>query len=339
MHFTYDQLQTILKNESCPAAFCDLEAFDQNLKWLGRALESTNKKVRLGTKSIRIPALINRALQQPYVNGLMIFYPNEIQYWQENFDVIDFLLAYPIITETDAIKLCTAAQRNPNVKITAMVDSIQHLEILETCAKNADVTLSICIDCDMGFPFLTQWAGVLRSPLNSIEKIINFAHESEKYPHLVFRGIMGYEVEEAGTSDQSFIMRKMKAQSRQSVNQKRKEIIIALKDAGFNPELVNGGGSGCFQKTAEEPDITEIGLGSGLIKSYIFDPIESMHNFQPSLFMALRIVRSTSTQCCNCLFWGILLLRHWEISSNNYASRIENYSERRFWRSSNTDTF
>ncbi len=135
MHFTYDQLQTILKNESCPAAFCDLEAFDQNLKWLGRALESTNKKVRLGTKSIRIPALINRALQQPYVNGLMIFHPNEIQYWQENFDVIDFLLAYPIITETDAIKLCTAAQRNPNVKITAMVDSIQHLEILETCAK------------------------------------------------------------------------------------------------------------------------------------------------------------------------------------------------------------
>ena len=93
----------ILKNESCPAAFCDLEAFDQNLKWLGKALESTNKKVRLGTKSIRIPALINRALQQPYVNGLMIFHPNEIQYWQENFDVIDFLLAYPIITETDAI--------------------------------------------------------------------------------------------------------------------------------------------------------------------------------------------------------------------------------------------
>ena len=102
---------------------------------------------------------------------------------------------------------------------------------------------------------------------------------------------MGYEAQNAGVGDDSFLMRKMKTHSRRVVNLRREKVVLALKDAGFSCEIVNGGGSGCFQETAAESTITEIGVGSALFKPHIFDLINSMRIFTPSLFMALRVVR------------------------------------------------
>ena len=195
------------------------------------------------------------------------------------------------MTTVEAELCAESIKRDPQTQIHIIVDSIAHLKVLEKAATKFGVKLGVLVDCDCSIQFLGQTAGVLRSPLRSPENIVALAKQIKNYPHLSFDGIMGYEAQEAGVGDRSFILRKMKEKSRKHVNAMRKQITTALISAGLKPQIVNGGGSGCFQLTAAEDPITEVTIGSGLFKSYIFDDIDSMQGFQPSMFMALRIVR------------------------------------------------
>ncbi|HMF32691.1 MAG TPA: alanine racemase, partial [Candidatus Lokiarchaeia archaeon] len=246
--YPLETLQQVLADETCPCAFLDLETFDENLDFLSRELEKIGRdvKIRIGTKSLRVPTLINRALQRSYCAGLLLFNAGEIQFLQENYGVTDFLLAYPVLGRREADLLAAGAQRDPAAVVTAMVDCPVHLELLEQSAAAIDVTLSVCIDVDMGISFLKQLAGVMRTPLQTPEQVVNLARQLEHFPHLKFRGIMGYEAQEASIGDSSYIMRQMKKASRGLVPQKREAAVQALADAGFKTEIVNGGGSGCF---------------------------------------------------------------------------------------------
>ena len=288
---SYRKLQSIFKNELCPLVFVDLKAFDENLSSLCKEMKKYKKTVRIGTKSLRVPYLIKRALKKEMVPGLLLFHPNELQFWQEKNQVRDFLLAYPVANRAAANLLSEAKKRDNKCKVTTMVDCEDHLTLLESSAAANGVNLSVCIDVDMSTSFFGQYAGVYRSPLRNLEVVVSLARSIETRDHLSFRGIMGYEAQMASVGDDSFVLRKMKSSARTKVNTRRQEAVKALKNAGFDVSLVNGGGSGCFQETAVDPSITEIGLGSALFKSHIFDAIESMSIFKPSAFMALRIVR------------------------------------------------
>lgn len=304
LNYSYTEINNILKEEMCPCAFLDLDVFDANLNWLETEMRNTGKKIRIGTKSIRVPALIQRCLERSFIEGLFLFHPNEIKFWQENYQVKDFLLAYPIYNGAEAKLLCDAIIRDPETRVHVMVDAEEHLQLLERHAAKNNVKLGIIIDCDFSIKFVGQHAGVLRSPLTHSEAVVALAKKTVDFPHLEFRGIMGYEAQEAGIGDSSWLFRKMKQKSREINDARRSNIVSALRNAGFSPEIVNGGGSGCFQLTAAEDEVTEVTIGSGLFKSYIFDPIESMNGFAPSLFMALRIIRFPRPGVATCYSGG-----------------------------------
>ncbi len=296
MQFAFEELRALLHAESCPCAILDLPTFNANVETMEEIILPLHKYIRLGTKSVRVPALIQSLLARSWVNGVLIFHPNEIAYLQDLCQVKDFLLAYPIIGEKDAQTIAEAAKRDLQAKITIMIDNESHLQILEQAAARLNVKLHVCIDVNMSVTYLGIYAGVRRSPLNQAEEVVKLAQQIDHYPHLHFRGIMGYEAQNAGIGDDTRLYRKMKAKSRQIVNIRRQQIVDALEKAGFHCEIVNGGGSGCMKDTAYETTITEIGAGSALFKSYIFDPIKALEDFSPSLFMALRIVRKPTSE-------------------------------------------
>ncbi|MBD3188936.1 hypothetical protein GF325_19065 [Candidatus Bathyarchaeota archaeon] len=291
-NYTHEDFQALLEGESCPCAVVDMEAFDHNIEMFLKGMKATGKHLRVGTKSVRVPALIERAMKKFDFDGLFLFHPNEIKYWQETRGIQDFIVAYPIINIEEAETCTRGAARDPNAKITLMIDSTAHLHLLEKSAAKQDVNLHVLVDLDVSIDFFGQFAGVMRSPLNSPDKVVRLARKVNRFPHLSFRGIMGYEAQEAGIGDQSLLYRFMKQQSRGRITRRRAKTVQALEEAGLHCEIVNGGGSGCFQDTARETFVTEVTVGSGLFKSYIFDPIESLREFMPSLFMALRIVRT-----------------------------------------------
>jgi len=160
----------------------------------------------------------------------------------------------------------------------------------ELTVKNS-VEFDILIEMDVADKLFGRNVGVLRSPIRESEVVVSLARYINKKSQLHFRGIMGYEAQNASIGDDKMLFRYAKKRSRKKVNIWRQNTVDALITAGFQPEVVNGGGSGCFQETATEPSITEIGIGSLLFKSHIFDSMNSLNEFLPSMFFVLQIVR------------------------------------------------
>ncbi len=287
---SYEELKEIVSNRKLPLVICDIDAFNQNLERVGVHLKKSKKRLRLCTKSIRVPELIKIVEQKDFVNGIFTYNSAEALYYAENYKIKDILLGYPTTSPVDLEELCKAASIE-GVEISVMVDSIYHIDQLEKAANKHNVNFKILIELDVADKFLGTNVGVLRSPLRKSEDVIGLAKEIEKRKNLQYRGIMGYEAQNASIGDNSIFLRWIKKRSRKHVNQWRQDVVNGLISAGFEPEVVNGGGSGCFQETAEEPSITEIGIGSLLFKSHIFDSITSLHDFIPSLFFVLQVVR------------------------------------------------
>ncbi|MFW9877651.1 MAG: alanine racemase [Candidatus Thorarchaeota archaeon] len=287
---SYEDLKELVQGMKFPLVICDLDAFNQNLEKVGVYLRKAKKKLRLCTKSVRVPELIKKVEGQDFVNGLFTYNSAEALFYAEKYQIKDILLGYPTTSLLDIKELCKAANIE-GVEISVMVDSIYHLDLLEETAKQYNVSLKILIEVDVADKLFGINVGVLRSPLRKPEEIVKIAHEINKRKHLQYRGIMGYEAQNASIGDTSFFMRWIKKRSRNHVNHWRQNIIDALNKEGFESEVINGGGSGCFEETAAEPSITEIGIGSLLFKSHIFDEIYSLNDFLPSLFFVLQVVR------------------------------------------------
>lgn len=287
---TYDNLKDAVKGKKFPLAICDIDAFNSNLKKVGDYLRKAKKSLRLCTKSVRVPELIKRVEEEDFVNGLFTYNSAETLFFAEKYQIKDILLGYPTTSSLDAEELCKAASIE-GVQITAMVDSTHHLDLLEKASSKYNVNLDILIEVDVADVLFGTNVGVYRSPLRKPEEVVKIAKEIGSRKHLRYRGIMGYEAQNASIGDKSAFMRWVKKRSRKNVNQWRQNIVDSLIKEGFEPEVVNGGGSGCFQETASESTITEIGIGSLLFKSHIFDDITSLNEFIPSLFFVLQVVR------------------------------------------------
>ncbi|NVM44289.1 MAG: alanine racemase [Candidatus Lokiarchaeota archaeon] len=287
---TYEELKNLVKNQKFPLVICDLDAFNQNLERVGKHLKESKKSLRLCTKSIRVPELVNRVEKEDFVNGIFTYNSAEALFYAENYKTKDILLGYPTMSKVDVEELCQAAKIE-GVTITVMVDDTTQIDLLESIAAKNNVELSTLIEVDVADTLLGRNVGVYRSPIRKPEVVVNLTHIISKKTHLRFRGIMGYEAQNASIGDDKILFRYAKKRSRKRVNLLRQNIVDALINAGFPPEVVNGGGSGCYQETAAEPSITEIGIGSLLFKSHIFDAINSLDDYIPSLFFVLQIVR------------------------------------------------
>ena len=290
LNSSYEALKNLVKNTKFPLAICDLDAFNQNLEKVGKYLRRTKKSLRLCTKSVRVPELVNRVEKEDFVNGILTYNSAEALFYAENYKTEDILLGYPTMSKVDVEEISHAAKID-GVSITVMVDDIKQIDLLDEFAAKNNVEFGTLIEIDVADKLLGRNVGVYRSPIREPEDVVSLARIISKKSQLYFRGIMGYEAQNASIGDDKWLYRFAKKRSRKRVNSWRQNVVDALNNAGFQPEVVNGGGSGCFQETATEPCITEIGIGSLLFKSHIFDAINSLNEFLPSLFFVLQIVR------------------------------------------------
>ncbi|MGV9197566.1 MAG: alanine racemase [Promethearchaeia archaeon] len=286
----YEDVREIIKSKKLPFAFCDINAFNQNLNKVGKYLRNIDKKMRVCTKSVRVPKFIQRVEEKSFVNGIFAFNSAEALFLAEKYRFNDILVGYPFISSVDAEEACQAAAIE-GVNITVVADSVKHLELLQSTAEKKNIHLHVLIEIDVADTFLGKNVGVYRSPLNQPQEVVELAHEIEKRENLIYQGIMGYEAQNASLGDHKWFYRFLKKRSRQHVNQLRQKFVDALVSAGYKPQVVNGGGSGCFQETSREDSTTEIGIGSLLFKSHLFDPINSLEEFIPAMFFALQVVR------------------------------------------------
>jgi D-serine deaminase-like pyridoxal phosphate-dependent protein len=193
-----------------------------------------------------------------------------------------------------------------------MVDSTDHLDLIDAAAGHGHATVRVCIEIDMSYrlPGGTL-VGPKRSPIRTSEQAVALAREVAARPGFELAGLMGYEGHIAGVGDRprgrrlyGAALHALQRASAREIAVRRSQIAEAV--AAVAPlDFVNGGGTGSLATTAAESAITEVTAGSGFYAPTLFDHY-STFSLRPAAMFALPVVRRPSGSVATALGGGYL---------------------------------
>lgn len=285
-----------------PFAFVDLDKFDANVQAIRRRARAM--PICVASKSVRSVGMLRRIFDaSPQFHSVMAYSVREaIHLSHHGFDNI--LVAYPVWSEAREPGLAEALRAGKTIRL--MVDLEEHLEFLEGIAAGQGVTLPVCLDLDMSMSLPGLHFGVRRSGVTTPEQAVRLFEISKECPHLRFDALMGYEAQIAGVQDavpgafaKSALIKFLKSRSIKQLRARRKAVVEALRNAGCELVVVNGGGTGSLESTREEPVVTEVTAGSGFYSPTLFDHYQQFHH-EPALGFALEITRRPTDAIFTC---------------------------------------
>jgi len=310
MPLTHADWKRALARERLPAALVDLDAFDRNVARIAATTETSKVPVRLASKSVRVRSLLSRALErgEGKLAGIMCYAAREAVFLASH-GFKDLLLAYPPMRRGDLEDLAKLAATG--LDLTVAVDSRAGADALSQAALAAGTRLRTALCVDMSLEYLggRVHLGVRRSPLHAPADVVSLARHVASERGLIFHGLVAYEAQVAGLGDASPFSRWMNpvkaAVRRASVKEltiRRSEMVRALKQAGLEAKLVNGGGTGSLDSTTDGTGVTEGTAGSGLFKPHLFDHYASPHMraLEPASFFALEVTRVPAKGFVTC---------------------------------------
>jgi D-serine deaminase-like pyridoxal phosphate-dependent protein len=278
-----------------PIVVVDLDAFDANAADLVRRADGT--PVRVASKSLRVPALIARALEVEGFHGVLALSLPEALWMHEQELCPDIVLGYPTVDRKALATL--VASPSAAGAITLMVDCVEHLDLVDSVRSSKAVSIRVAIDIDAGLRVGGQHIGPKRSPLQDAAEVVGLARTILNRPGFALVGVMTYEGQVAGVPDdvpnkraKSLVVRRLKAASVEQLKVRRHEIDHALRQVA-SLEFWNAGGSGSVESSAEDPVVTEVAAGSGLLVPTLFDHYQSFRP-RPAAYFGLPVVRRPS---------------------------------------------
>ena len=279
-----------------PLALVDLDAFDRNAADLTR--RAANRPIRVATKSLRCRYLIERALARPGYHGVMCYSLPEALWLHAAGTSDDLLIAYPTV-DRKALR-ALAADEGVRRHVTIMVDSAEHLDVVDQAVGDGHAEIRVCLELDVSWRPLggrpLVHIGTRRSPLFTPRQAADVAGAITRRAGFRLVGVMGYEGQIAGLGDappghpvRAQLIRRIQGRSAVELRQRRTEA-VRLIQAVTDLEFVNGGGTGSLETTALDESVTELTAGSGLVGATLFDAYRA---FTPdaALAFALPVVR------------------------------------------------
>ncbi|HSE70960.1 MAG TPA: alanine racemase [Nocardioidaceae bacterium] len=277
---------------SAPLLVVDLDAFDANAADLVRRAAGT--PVRVASKSLRVPALVRRALEAPGFAGVLAYSLREALWLVANGICDDVLMGYPTV---DAVALARLTRDEAALRaVTLMVDAPEHLDLVERARPEVGPPVRVALDVDAGLRVGPAHVGPRRSPLRETAQVLALVEEVLDRPEFELVGVMTYEGQVAGVPDdvpgealRSSAVRRMKTASVRQLRLRRQELASVL--AGRTElRLWNAGGTGSIESSAGDPVVTEVSAGSGLLVPHLFDHYRSF-SARPAAFVGLPVVR------------------------------------------------
>ena len=302
---TYEDLERIFAGVDAPFAFVDLDAMWSNAAAMLERAEGT--PIRVASKSVRCRSLLNRVLERHGFQGLMTFtLPESLWLHEHGFD--DVLLAYPT---ADRAALAVLRRVEDDGAPILMVDSVEHLDLIESAAGGGARPIRVCIEVDLSWWPLGGRVkiGVKRSPIRTPAQAQALAREIVSRPGLELAALMGYEAHIAGLGDrplgkplQEPVIRFIKRRSAAEIAERRAAVVAAVREVAPVP-IVNGGGTGSIHTTTREDAVTEITAGSGFYAPTLFDRYSSFR-LTPAAMFAMPVVRRPSPSVATLLGGG-----------------------------------
>jgi len=280
---------------STPAFVVDLDAFDANAADLVRRAGGT--PIRVASKSLRVPALVRRALDRPGFAGVLGYTLAEALWLVAEGGCDDVVVAYPTVDRTALTSLLSTP--DAAARVTIMVDDVAHLDLVDrvrrTCGAG-EVTVRVAIDVDAGLRVAGQQIGPRRSPLYAADAVVALARNVLARPGFALVGVMTYEGQVAGVPDavpgqrgRSAIVRRIKRRSITQLVERRAAIAEALSGL-VDLDFWNAGGSGSLESSSADPVVTEVTAGSGLLVPGLFDHYRAFIP-RPAAYFGLPVTR------------------------------------------------
>jgi D-serine deaminase-like pyridoxal phosphate-dependent protein len=287
-----------------PFALLDLDLFWANGDDLLRRAQG--KPARVASKSLRCRPLLERILARPGFAGLLTFTLPETL-WLARHGMEDLLLAYPTADRAALRELAALDVARPPI---LMVDSTDHLDLIDAAAGRGRRPTRVCLDFDTSLELAGGRVriGARRSPLRTPGAVAALAREVVRRPGFELAGIMGYEAHVAGLGDApanralGVAVRRMQRAASAQLAERRAATVAAVREVADVP-LVNGGGTGSLEATAAEPAVTEVTVGSGFYGPTLFDRYRSFRP-QPAAMYCLPVVRKPSRGVATALGGG-----------------------------------
>ncbi|EME59906.1 amino acid aldolase or racemase [Amycolatopsis decaplanina DSM 44594] len=290
-----------------PFAVVDLDAFDANGADLLR--RAAGKPIRVVSKSVRCRYLLERVLARPGFEGLMCYSLAEAVWHVEQGTSEDIVVAYPTADHGALRRL--AANDRAREAISIMVDSPEHLDLVDAALGQGHPEIRVCLELDASWrPLPGVHVGTRRSPVFSPRQAADLARTilSRKGFRLV--GMMAYEGQIAGLGDaagggvKNSVIGWMQRKSIVEIAKRRAAAVRAVS-ALVDLEFVNGGGSGSVESTGAEAAVTEIAAGSGLIGPTLFDGYAHFSP-RPAAMFALPVVRRPAPKVATLFSGGYI---------------------------------
>lgn len=310
---SYYQLKSTIEDKEFPLAMVDLDAIDKNFSFYSEIIKSSGKKIRIASKSIRCPYLLRYLLDKDkdLFSGIMCYRMEEAKYlYSMGFD--DLLVAYPEVSRKSLNTFATL--KKSGCKISMIVDSVDHLQLVDDMAKEYNTKLDIIVELDGSLKMFDSKVnlGVRRSSIKSHTDLKDRLWFIERKKNLNLKGIMLYEAQVAGLADnspwnvfQNPFKSKIKEISVPKVEEFRQKSLEIIKEAGLNLEIINGGGSGSVRTSVKDKSLNEITIGSGFLCSHLFSYYKDL-NLTPAIFFAIETVRKSDTDYITCLGGGLI---------------------------------
>lgn len=249
--------------------------------------------IRVASKSVRCRALVERALTTPGYAGVLCYSLAEALWLHGHGVSDDLVVAYPTVGPAGLRAL--ASDDSARAAITIMVDSTEHLDAVDAVLGSVHPEIRVALELDASWrPAPRLHIGTRRSPVFRPRSAQALASRIAERRGFRLVGMMAYEGQIAGVPDagrhlEARIVRWAQRRSVAELAQRRGEAVAAVRRVA-DLEFVNGGGTGSIESTADDPSVTEIAAGSGLLGPGLFDSY-TRFTPRPAALFALPVVR------------------------------------------------
>lgn len=303
--------RSALADLDAPFAFVDLDALWSNSSNMLR--RAGGKPIRVASKSLRCRPLTRTILDaDPGYRGILAFTLPEAL-WLDGHGFTDVVVAYPSADRGALRALAARTAEAPDDAPVVMVDSPEHLDLIDAAVGPVGAPVRVCLDLDASLWLAGDRVriGPKRTPLRTPEQARRFAEEIDRRAGARLVGLMSYEGQIAGQGDRlpgrrlrSAVIARMQEVSHRELRERRAAAVAAVSEVAAL-EFVNAGGTGDLERVATEPAMTEATAGSGFYAPTLFDNY-SRFTVEPAAMFALPVVRRPRAGVVTALGGGYL---------------------------------
>lgn len=263
-----------------PAAVLDLDLFEHNIALMAQTCHRAGLNLRPHAKSHKCAEITRRQMAAGAL-GNCCAKPGELLALFEG-GVRDLLLSAPIASPVKIDALARAAAAGGRIGV--VVDRADLVTAYAEAARRHGSVFDVLVDLDVGLG---------RSGVATPAEAVELARLVAGLDGLRYCGVQAYQGRVQHIDD--FAARRA---ANQEMGRLLASMIEVLREAGFAPEIVSGGGTGSHLLDGEDRLLTEIQAGSYVFMDEAYGSVD-MHGrggpeFKPALRIAVTVIGHSS---------------------------------------------